>query len=69
MGPDGDAMAVVDQALAVRGLRNLWIGDASVMPRVATGLTNITAYMIGERLADILATSQNPGQGAYDEVI
>jgi choline dehydrogenase len=61
MGPDGDAMAVVDQALAVRGLRNLWIGDASVMPRVATGLTNITAYMIGERLADILVTSQNPG--------
>lgn len=54
MGPDGDAGAVVDQRLAVRGAQNLWIGDASVFPQVPTGLTNLSSYMIGERLGEWL---------------
>jgi choline dehydrogenase len=54
MGPAGDPDAVVDQYLAVHGAENLWIADASVMVNVTTGLTNLTAYMIGERLADWL---------------
>ena len=54
IGPDGDPLAVVDQRLAVRGAQNLWIADASVMVRVPTGLTNLTSYMIGERMADLL---------------
>ena len=57
MGPDGDPLAVVDQGLAVRGAQNLWIADASVMVRVPTGLTNLTSYMIGERMADLLTRS------------
>jgi choline dehydrogenase len=52
MGPDDSA--VVDQRLAVRGVDGLWIADASVMPVVPTALTNLTAFMIGERAARIL---------------
>ena len=54
MGPDGDPGAVVDQHLAVRGAQDLWISDGSVMVNVPTALTNLTCYMIGERLADWL---------------
>jgi choline dehydrogenase len=56
MGNSVDDGSVVDQRLAVHGVQNLWIGDASVMPRVTTGLTNLTVHMIGERLADWLST-------------
>ena len=52
MGPAADPLAVVDQGLRVHGIRNLWIGDASVMPRVTRANTNLTAMLIGERLAD-----------------
>lgn len=54
MGPDSDPGAVVDQRLAVRGTRNLWIADASVNAKIPTAFTNLTAYMVGERLADWL---------------
>lgn len=57
MGDADDPMAVVDQHLAVHGAKNLWIADASVMPSVPTGLTNLASYMIGERLADWLKES------------
>ena len=59
MGPEEDPDAVVDQSLAVRGVDNLWIADASVMPRVPTALVNLTAYMIGERMASILTAAPN----------
>lgn len=64
MGPAGDPAAVVDQYLAVQGTKNLWIADASVMVNVTTGLTNLTAYMIGERLADWLKAA---GTESYAE--
>jgi choline dehydrogenase len=54
MGPDGDDQAVVDQRLQVRGVQGLYVADASVMPRIPTGFTNIPCYMVGERLADWL---------------
>ncbi len=54
MGPDDDAEAVVNQRLEVRGTENLFVADASVMPEIVNGLTNITCYMIGEKLADWL---------------
>ena len=34
MGPDTDPMAVVDQHCRVKGVRGLWVADASVMPRI-----------------------------------
>ena len=54
MGQADDPKAVVDQYLNVHGTENLMVADASVMVNVTTGLTNLTAFMIGERLADWL---------------
>jgi choline dehydrogenase len=54
IGPDDDPMAVVDQHLAVRGVENLWVADASINPVIPTAFTNLTAVMVGERLADWL---------------
>jgi len=34
MGPDGDPMVVVDQYFKMKGIRRLWVADASVMPRI-----------------------------------
>lgn len=51
LGRSGDPRAVVDQRLAVQGTENLWVADASVTVNIPTGFTNLTAYMIGERMA------------------
>lgn len=49
-----DASAVVDNRLRVRGLENLFVGDASVMPALVTGNTNAPAIMIAERCAEFM---------------
>ena len=54
MGPVSNPMAVVDNTLRVHGLDNLFIADASIMPRVTHGNTNVTAIMIGERVSDFI---------------
>jgi choline dehydrogenase len=54
MGPAADSMAVVDQRLRVHGIRNLWVGDASIMPVVSRANTNLTSIMIGERLSEFV---------------
>ncbi|TAK07516.1 GMC family oxidoreductase [bacterium] len=57
MGPASNKMSVVDERLRVHGMSNLWIGDASIMPTVTHANTNLTALMIGERLADFIKGS------------
>lgn len=54
MGPASDQTAVVDQGLKVHGMANLWVGDASIMPTVVHANTNLTAILIGERVADFV---------------
>ena len=54
MGKGTDPSAVVDERLRVRGARNLRVVDASVMPTVVHGNTNLTTIMIAERCADFL---------------
>ena len=54
MGPDSDAMAVVDQFGKVRGLDNLRVADASIMPDCIRANTNATSIVIGERVAAFL---------------
>jgi choline dehydrogenase len=54
MGPDGDEMAVVDERCRLRGIDNLYVADASVMPTIPRGNINLPTMMIGERVADFV---------------
>lgn len=54
MAPAQDPYGVVDPRLRVRGLRNLRVIDASIMPTIPTGNTNAPTLMIAERGADII---------------
>ncbi len=54
MGPDDDPGAVVDEYCRVRGVENLWVVDASVMPVVPRAVPNLTVIMLGERAAEWL---------------
>lgn len=54
MGPADDPMAVVDAKGAVYGIENLRVADAAIMPNIPRGNTNLTAIMIGERVADFM---------------
>jgi choline dehydrogenase len=56
MGPPTDPLAVVDSSGGVHGLAGLVVADASIMPQVPRGNTNIPAVVIGEKIAaDMLA--------------
>ncbi|QLY33412.1 GMC family oxidoreductase N-terminal domain-containing protein [Nocardia huaxiensis] len=46
--------AVVDPQLRVRGIDNLRVADASIMPVVPRGNTNAATIMVGEKAADLI---------------
>lgn len=49
-----DSEAVVDSQLRVFGVEGLRVADASVMPDVPSGNTNLPSIMVGERAADLV---------------
>ena len=54
MGPDGDEMAVVDDHCRLRGVENLYVVDASVMPTVPRANINLPTMMIAEKVSDFV---------------
>jgi choline dehydrogenase len=57
MGVDEDS--VVNPELQVRGVDNLRVIDASVMPSIIGGNTNATTIMIGEKGADLVRAKRS----------
>jgi 5-(hydroxymethyl)furfural/furfural oxidase len=54
MGARNDDASVVDSSGAVIGARNLFVADASIMPRITRTNTNLPTLMLAERLADLI---------------
>ena len=54
MGKADDPAAVVDPSLRVKGVKNLRVADASIMPVPMHGNTNHACIMIGAKAADII---------------
>ena len=57
-----DDAAVVDAELRVRGIDGLRIADASVMPALPSGNTNLPVMMIGEKAADLIRGRTLPAE-------
>ncbi|KAH7303169.1 alcohol oxidase-like protein [Stachybotrys elegans] len=49
-----EAKGVVDETLSVYGIKGLKIADLSICPKNVAAHTNATAFMVGEKAADIL---------------
>jgi choline dehydrogenase-like flavoprotein len=58
MGIESDPMAVTDARLRVRGVEDLRVIDASVMPAITSGNTNSPTLMIAEKGATMILEDQ-----------
>ncbi|KAG8178924.1 hypothetical protein JTE90_014130 [Oedothorax gibbosus] len=81
MGDPDDPYTVVDPELRVQGIKNLRVVDASIMPTVPTGNTNMPTIMIGEKASDMIKSGircktqipfvgqNNPKSPAYENQV
>lgn len=58
MSHDADEMGVVTPELKVRGVKNLRVIDASVMPQIPGGQTGAPTVMIAEKAADFMLSGR-----------
>ena len=58
IGLEANPMAVVDPQCRVYGVEGLRVADASVMPSIVSANTNLTAVMIGERVAAFIRRAE-----------
>ncbi|KAF7362799.1 Choline dehydrogenase, mitochondrial [Mycena venus] len=59
MSPKGASWGVVDPDLTVKGLSGLRIADLSIVPLIPASHTQFSAYIIGERVSDLIKESWN----------
>ncbi len=59
MGRSDDPMAVLDAELRVRNVTGLRVADCSIMPTLNQGHTQMPAYAIGEKAADLIKQSHS----------
>ena len=57
MGTAEDPMAVVTPDTRVRGVKGLRVVDASIIPQIVSGNTNIPTVALAERAADLIKSS------------
>jgi choline dehydrogenase-like flavoprotein len=62
LGKKDDPMAVVDAGLKVYGTKNLRVIDCSIMPTLHSGHTQMPAYGIAEKGAEIIQAAYKSGQ-------
>lgn len=60
MGPENDLHAVVDDELRVRGVENLRVIDASIMPMLPSANTFASTIAIAEKGADLIRGRSRP---------
>ena len=59
MGHGKDPLAVVDARCRVHGIEQLVVADASIMPAVPRANTNLTCFMIGEKVGEWIRTGKS----------